>query len=103
MLPEQGPEIPVCDSHAWDARLYRVFQWRDLRRRMQIAFRKLRSIQTQNTTPESRLAQMTIEAGLGVDGNWTDDPMLLKRLEGQIAATDNLAVRKVFAAYLSEP
>ena len=46
---------------------------------------------------------MVMEAGLGGDGKWSADPMLLERLEGQIAATDDVAVRKVFAAYLSEP
>jgi hypothetical protein len=46
---------------------------------------------------------MVIEIGLGVDGNWSADPMLLERLEAQVAATDDRAVRKVFAAYLSEP
>jgi hypothetical protein len=103
MLPEQGPEIPVCDSHAWDARRFRVFDWRDLRRSLQIAFRKWPSNLRQNTTPESRLAQMVMEVGLGVDGNWKDDPMLLERLKAQVAATDDIAVRKVFAGYLSEP
>jgi hypothetical protein len=55
------------------------------------------------TPPESRLAQMVMEVGLGVDGNWNADPTLLERLEAQVAATDDRAVRKVFAAYLSEP
>jgi hypothetical protein len=103
MLPEQGPEIAVCDSHAWDARPCRLFNWRDLRRHLQIMFRKRRSTPMQKRTPESRLAQMVIEIGLGVDGNWSADPMLLERLEAQVAATDDRAVRKVFAAYLSEP
>ena len=103
MLPEQGPEIPVCDSQAWDARRYGVFGWRDLRRSLQIAFRKWRPILTQNTTPESRLARIVMNVGLGVDGNWSADPMLLERLEAHLAVTDDVAVRKVFAAYLSEP
>ena len=104
MLPEQGPEIAVCDSHAWDARRYRVSAWHDVRRSLQIAFRKWRPNSMQKrTSPESRLAQMVMEVGLGVEGNWSADPMLLERLEGQIAATDDLAVRKVFGAYLSEP
>jgi hypothetical protein len=103
MLPEQGQEIAVCDSHPWDARRYRVFGWRDLRRGLQTAFRKWRSVQRQNRTPESRLAQMVMEVGLGVHGSWSADPMLLERLKAQVAATDDLAVRKVFAAYLSEP
>jgi hypothetical protein len=46
---------------------------------------------------------MVIEIGLGVDGNWSADPTLLERLEAQVAATDDSTVRKVFAAYLSEP
>jgi hypothetical protein len=100
MSPEQGSEIAVCDSHA---RRYRVFAWRDLRRGLQIAVRKWRSILRQNATPESRLAQMVMEVGLGVGGNWSADPMSLERLEAQIAATDDLAVRKLFTAYLSEP
>jgi hypothetical protein len=45
---------------------------------------------------------MAMEVGLGVDGNWRADPMLLERLEARIAAADDLAVRNVFAAYLSE-
>lgn len=40
---------------------------------------------------------------LGVNGNWSADPMLLERLEARVAATDDLAVRMVFATYLSEP
>ncbi len=103
MSPEQGPDIAVCDAHAWKARRYRVFLWRDLRRSLQIAFPKWRSVRTQNPTPESRLAQMVMQIGLCVDGNCSDDPMLLKRLEAQLAANDDDAVRKVFAAYLSEP
>jgi hypothetical protein len=103
MLPEQAPEIAVCDSHPWDARRYRVFGWRDLRRGLQTAFRKWRSIPRQSRTPESRLAQMVLEVGLCVDGNWSADPMSLERLKAHVAATDDLAVRKVFAAYLSEP
>jgi 3-methyladenine DNA glycosylase/8-oxoguanine DNA glycosylase len=46
---------------------------------------------------------MVMEVGLGLDGNWSADATLLERLEAQIAATEDLAVRKVFAAYLSEP
>ena len=103
MLPEQGPDIAACDSHAWDARRYAVCGWCDLRRVLQNAFRKLRSIQRQKTTPESRLTQMVMEVGLGGDENWSVDPMLLERLEAQVAATDDLAVRKVFNSYLSEP
>ena len=102
MLPEQGPEIPVCDSHPWHARRYRAFRWLNARG-LQIAVRKWRSILSRNSTPESRLAQMLTEVGLGVDGNWSADPMSLERLEAQIAATDDLAVRKVFTTYLSEP
>ncbi|MCU1294137.1 MAG: hypothetical protein JWP08_2987 [Bryobacterales bacterium] len=102
MLPEQAPEIAVCDSHAWDARRYRVFGWRDLRRNLQIAFRNWRSNLRQNRTPESRLAQMVMEVGFGADGKWSADPLLLEQLKAQLTATDDLAVRKVFAAYLSE-
>jgi hypothetical protein len=54
-------------------------------------------------TTRTRLAQIVIEVGLGVDGNWSADPTLFERLEAQVAATDDRAVRKVFAAYLSEP
>ena len=97
MLPEQAPELPLCDSHAWDERRYRVFGWRDLRHSVQNAFCKLRSIRRQSTTPESRLARIVIELGQGVDGSWRDDPMLLERLEAQVAATDDRAVRKLFA------
>jgi len=104
MLPEQGPEMPVGDSHPWDARRYRAFRWPDIRRSLQLAFHKWRSDPTQKTRPpESRLAQMVMEVGLGVDGNWSADPMSLERLEAQIAATDDLPVRKLFTAYLSEP
>ena len=103
MLPEQAPDIAACDSHAWDARRYAVCGWCDLRRVLQKAFRRLRSMQRQKTPPESRLAQMVMEVGSGVHGNWSADPMLLERLEAQVAATDDLAVRKVFNTYLSEP
>lgn len=102
MLPEQGPEIPVSDSHPWDARRYRAFRWPDVRS-LRIAVRKWRSILRRNRTPASRLAQMVMEVGLGVDGNWSADPMSLERLEAQIAATDDVAVRKLFTSYLSEP
>jgi hypothetical protein len=103
MLPEQGPEIAVCDSHAWDARPHRVSCWRGLRRGLHTVFRKWRSNPSQNTTPEARLTRMVVEVGFGVDGDWSAHPMLLERLEAQVLATDDLAVRKVFAAYLSEP
>jgi hypothetical protein len=103
MLPEQGPDIAVCDSHAWDARPHRVSGWRDLRRGLQTVFRKWRSNPSQNTTPEARLTQMVVEVGLGVDGNWSADPMLLERLEAQVLATGDVAIRKVFTTYLSEP
>lgn len=103
-MPEQAPDTAVCNPHVWNVRRYRVSRWPDLRRRLQIVIRTWRTIQRQErTSPESRLAQMVIEAGRAVDGNWSADPMLLERLEDQITATDDLAVRKVFAAYLSEP
>ena len=103
MLPEQGPEIPVSDSHPWDARRHRAFGRGDLCRGLQNALSRWWSIARQDRSPELRLAQMVMEVGLGVDGSWNADPMLLERLEGQIAATDDLAVRKVLVAYLSEP
>jgi hypothetical protein len=104
MLPEQGPEIAVRDCQAWDVRRNRVSGWHDLRRSLLIAFRRWRSSGRQNRTPpESRLAQMVVEVGLGVDGNWSADPTLLERLEAQVAATDDRAICKVLAAYLSEP
>jgi hypothetical protein len=104
MLPEQGPEIADCDSQVWDVRRYPASGWHEVHRCLKIAFRKWRSTAMQKRTPpESRLAQMAIEVGLGVDGNWSADPTVLERLEAQVAATDDRAVRKVFAAYLSEP
>ena len=102
-MPEQGPEITACGSQAWDVRRYRVHGWHDLRRNLQIVFRKRRPNPSQNTTPESRLTQMVVEVGLGVGGNWSTDPMLLERLEARVAASDDLAVHKVFDTYLSEP
>jgi hypothetical protein len=46
---------------------------------------------------------MVMDIGRGVRGDWSDDPAMLTRLEAQLAATDDVAVRKVMAAYLSEP
>jgi hypothetical protein len=50
-----------------------------------------------------RLARILTEIGLGAEGEWRDDPAVLEQLEARLAATDDVAVRKVFAAYLSEP
>ena len=103
MLPEQGPEIPICDAHKWDSRWYGVHGWRHFRRVMLMAFSKSRRSARRDPTPEARFTQLLLEVTQGREGKWSDHPVVLERLEARLAATDDLAVRKVFTTYLSEP
>jgi hypothetical protein len=98
MLPEQGPEIAVCGAYDWDARKRVRLVWRGLIRRLQVPFK----VGTAKTDGETRLARMVLAVQREAYAGRTD-PMLIQRLEAQLAATDDRELRRIFARYLSEP
>jgi hypothetical protein len=99
LLPEQGSEIAICGPRQWDPRKLPVFVWHELLRRLPISFGKPFT----KSKPEARLAQVLVSVGCGAHGDWSRDPALLGRVEAQLAATNDVEVRKVFAMYLCEP
>jgi hypothetical protein len=98
MLPDNGSEFAVCDAYDCDARKTVALAWRELIKRLPIRFESRRA----KANPETRLAHMvvTVQRNLYAGGT---DPTLIQRLEAELAATNDVQVRELFAKYLSEP
>ena len=98
MLPDNGPEVAVCDAYEWDARKHVALAWRGLLQRLLMPF----TIRRVEANSETRLAHMVVTVQRKIctgDG----DPTLIPRLEAELAATNDTEVRKLFARYVSEP
>jgi hypothetical protein len=98
LLRDNVPEFAVCDTYDWCACKCAVFAWRGLIRRLPTPF----MLRGANTKPEARLARMVATAQHDTYTGATD-PMLIERLEAQLAGADDAEIRTLFAKYLSEP
>ena len=99
LLPEHGSEIAVCEPSGWDTGAHRVWRWRTVLRELQKSIRR----RPASAKPETRLVQMVANLQRGSDTIWSEDPELLPRLEAELATTDDLELRNVFANFLCEP
>jgi hypothetical protein len=97
MLPDKGPEVAVCDAYEWDARKHLALAWRGLLQRLPMQF----IIRRAKANPETRLARLVMTAQRDVYAETGAD--LIQRLEAELAAKNDVEVRKLFAKYLSEP
>ena len=98
LLPDNVPEFRACDTYDWGERENTLITWRGLIRRSQISFMRRR----RKAKLEARLARM-IATAQGDRYTGATDPMLIERLEAQLAAADDAEIRRLFAKYLSEP
>jgi hypothetical protein len=98
LLPDSIPEFAVYDTYDSGTRKAPLFAWRGLIRRLRLPF----MLRGANTKPEARLALMVATAQRHTYTGSTD-PMLIERLEAQLAAADAAEIRTLFAKYLSEP
>ena len=99
MLPEQGSEIAVCEPSGWEGSAPRVWGWRTVLRELQKSIRR----RPAPANPETRLVQMVVNLRRGSDTTWSEDPELLPRLEAELAISDDVELRNVFASFLCEP
>lgn len=99
LLPEHGSEIAVCEPSRWEKRTDRVWRWRTVLRQLQRSVRR----RSASAKPEARLVQMVANLRQDPDATWSEDPALLPRLEAELAATEDLELRKVFASFVCEP
>jgi hypothetical protein len=98
LLPENVRQLAVRDLYVWGTRKNGVVAWRRLIRRLRILF----IIRRTKAKPEARLAQMVIILQAETYTRATG-PMLIERLEAQLAATEDPEIQNLFAKYLSEP
>ena|SRR3569833_1207360 len=94
---EQEQGIAVRSLRKWKEQTDSVLAWYELLWRWMLP----KGRRTGRLNPEARLAHMI--AVLRHSRHSDDKSTLLERLEAQIAATDDVEVRRVLVAYLSEP
>jgi len=99
LLLEQEREVGVRRLQDWDQRKHSVLACCDFVRYWLLAIRR-RAIRP---NPERRLAHMVMMLRYNGRSGSGDESQLPERLEAQIAATEDVEVRKVLATYLSEP
>ncbi len=97
LLRDSIPEFAVYDAYDSGTRKAPLSVWCGLIRRLRLLF----MLRGANTKPEARLALMVATAQQDTYTGSTD-PMLIERLEAQLAAADDAEIRTVFAKYLSE-
>jgi hypothetical protein len=98
LLPDSIPEFAVYDAYDSGTRKAPLFVWCGLIRRLRLLF----MLRGANTKPEARLALMVATAQRDTYARSTE-PMLIERLEAQLAAADDAELQELFAKYLSEP
>ena len=98
LLPDSIPEFAVYDTYDSGTRKGPLFAWRGLIRRLRLPS----MLRGANTNPQARLALMVATAQRDTYAGSTH-PMLIERLEAQLAAADAAEIRTLFAKYLSEP
>jgi len=99
LLLEQERDVAVRRPQDWNERKYPVLTCCDFLRYWLLAIRR-RAVRL---NPETRLAHMVMMLRCNRRSGLGDESALLERLEAEIAATEDVEVRKVLATYLSEP
>lgn len=99
LLRERTSHIALCERDPWNSVRHQI----SLRRRVLELLQKRADKRGATIHSAMRLAQTLVELRHDSHADWSDDPLLLDRLEAQLAIRDDVEARTALAKYLCEP